>query len=86
MGEAEINTLFFHVAVGENIFPWRQTPTLAALLFLYQQVFGKEIVRQVNGQNKAERTEGSAWKSMLANLNPHNVGQNIHNQAAKRMG
>ncbi len=44
MGEPEINAFLTHLAVAENVSASTQNQALAALLFLYRHVLGREVV------------------------------------------
>jgi len=43
MGEAEINTLLTHLAVGQHVSASTQNQALRALLFMYPHVVGRDV-------------------------------------------
>jgi integrase-like protein len=51
MGESEINQFLTHLAVAENVAASRQNQALSAILFLYQEVLGRDL----------DRIEGVVW-------------------------
>jgi site-specific recombinase XerD len=51
MGESEINQFLTHLAVAENLAASTQNQALSAILFLYQEVLGRDL----------DRIEGVVW-------------------------
>jgi integrase-like protein len=51
MGEPEINQFLTHLAVAENVAASTQNQALSAILFLYQEVLGRDL----------DRIEGVVW-------------------------
>lgn len=74
MAEPEINAFLTHLAVKENVSTSTQNQALAALLFLYRHVLGREIgvLSQVIRARKPRRLPvvmtREEVKSILANL------------------
>jgi hypothetical protein len=58
MGEPEINQFLTHLAVAENVAASTQNQALSGILFLYQEVLGRDL----------DRIEGVVWAKKPACL------------------